>query len=100
MPTRNINLTDHFDDFVSLQVKQGKYRNASEVMRAGLHLLQQRSEEEAQKLTLLKRLAAEGFDQLDQGQGIILKDFDSLQAHIRKLGRRGIAKAKKKSQGA
>ena len=36
MPTRNVNLTDHYDQFVEGQVSAGRYQNASEVMRAGL----------------------------------------------------------------
>lgn len=100
MPTRNINLTEHFDAFVATQVSEGKYSNASEVMRAGLQLLEQRSAEEAQKLALLKRLAEGGLEQLDQGQGIVFKDFDALEKHIHALGRRGITMTKKKARGA
>ena len=33
MPTRNVNLTDHDDQFVESQVSAGRYQNASEVMR-------------------------------------------------------------------
>ena len=33
MPTRNVNLTDHYDQFVESQVSAGRYQNASEVMR-------------------------------------------------------------------
>ncbi len=33
MPTRNINRTDHFDDFVERQVSFGRYSNASEFVR-------------------------------------------------------------------
>jgi len=40
MPTRNINLTDHFDRFVQRQIDIGQYKNASEVLRAGLRLLE------------------------------------------------------------
>ncbi len=46
MPTRDINLTDHFDQFVGSEIKAGRYRNASEVMRAGLRLLEQQSRED------------------------------------------------------
>jgi antitoxin ParD1/3/4 len=37
MPTRNINLTEHSDRFVNEQVEAGRYKNASEVFRAGLN---------------------------------------------------------------
>ena len=100
MPTRNINLTEHFDAFVSSQVSQGHYRNASEVMRAGLRLLEQHTQEEVEKLAMLRKLAKEGFDQLDQGQGIVLNELDGLKTHIRNLGRQGVATAKRRSRGA
>ena len=86
MPTRNINLTDHFDSFVSEQVTSGRFKNVSEVMRAGLRLLEQRSREDEEKLTLLRSLAAEGFDELDRGQGIVLDGEESLNEFISRIG--------------
>ena len=54
MPTRNINLTDHLDDFIEGGVASGRYKNASEVVRDGLRLLEQRQAEDALKLERLK----------------------------------------------
>ena len=42
MPTRNVNLTDHFDNFIQARIKSGRFSNASEVVREGLRLLEQR----------------------------------------------------------
>jgi antitoxin ParD1/3/4 len=94
MPTRNIKLTDHYDRFVTEQVDAGKYKNASEVLRAGLRLLEQQSQTEAEKLTLLKKLAADGFRSLDQGEGLSLESEEGLRTAISKIGRRA-AKASK-----
>jgi len=62
----SIALGDHFADFVSSQVKDGRYASASEVVRAGLRLLEER---EAQLASLRAALiegeesgAAEPFD--------------------------------------
>ena len=33
MPTRNVNLTDHYDHFVESLIASGRFKNASEVMR-------------------------------------------------------------------
>ena len=88
MPTRNINLTEHFDQFVERQVDAGKFKNASEVLRAGLRLLEQQSRSEEQQLALLRKLAADGFRSLDQGQGLSVANESELRNAIAKIGRR------------
>lgn len=87
MPTKNINLTEHYSEFVEHLVATGRYKNASEVLRAGLRLLEQRTTEEQERLALLRSLAAEGFEQLDQGRGLKFSNQRHLAAHIAKLGR-------------
>lgn len=49
-------LTDHFVDFAERQVQEGRYGSTSEVVRAGLRLLEQ---QEA-KLADLRRALADG----------------------------------------
>lgn len=88
MPTRNVNLTDHYDEFVAALVEAGQYKNVSEVMRAGLRLLELQSQTDVEKLNLLRKLADEGFNELDQGQGLFLTGDDALVAAIEKIGER------------
>jgi len=88
MPTRNINLTEHYDRFIEEQVESGKYQNASEVLRAGLRLLEQQAQTEEQQLSLLKKLAKEGFDSLDQGAGLAFSGENTLRNAIARIGRR------------
>lgn len=88
MPTRNINLTEHYDRFVEEQVDAGRYQNASEVLRAGLRLLEQQTQTEDEKMTLLRQLAAGGFRSLDQGQGLNVASEKGLRNTIAKMGRR------------
>lgn len=95
MPTRNINLTDHYDRFVAEQVRKGRFRNASEVMRASLRLLEQQTREDREKLALLKSLAGEAFQQIDQGQGIEIAGEKQLTSFISRIGRRAAASAKR-----
>lgn len=95
MPTRNINLTDHYDRFVAEQVRKGHFRNVSEVMRASLRLLEQQTREDRQKLALLKSLADEAFQQIDQGQGIELEGEEQLTNFISRIGRRAAASVKR-----
>ena len=49
-------LGDHFDEFVSDQVRSGRYANAADVIRSGLRLL----EEHEQKVEALRRALVEG----------------------------------------
>jgi antitoxin ParD1/3/4 len=93
MPTRNVNLTGRYDQFVIEQVTSGRFKNASEVVRAGLRLLEQQNREEEEKLTLLRSLAAEGFDELDQGQGTVIDGQRQLRKLIGQIGRRAAQKA-------
>jgi len=88
MPTRNVNLTDHYNELVNQLVSSGRFSNASEVVRAGLRLLEAHADEENAKLTLLRCLALEGFGELDQGQGIVLDGEQQLAEFIAQMGRR------------
>lgn len=40
MKNTSISLGDYFDQFVQTQVSVGRYKNVSEVVRAGLRLLE------------------------------------------------------------
>jgi antitoxin ParD1/3/4 len=54
MATRNINLTDALDRFVTAQIASGTFQNASEVVRAGLRLLKAEEEQRAAKIAALR----------------------------------------------
>ncbi len=82
MPTRNVNLTDYHDQFVNEWVTSGRFSSASEVMRAGLRLLEQQAREADEKLSLLRSMASEAFQALDQGQGIAIESEDELAEFI------------------
>lgn len=49
-------LGDHFDAFVASQVEAGRYRNATDVIRSGLRLLEERET----KLQALRHALIEG----------------------------------------
>jgi antitoxin ParD1/3/4 len=68
MPTRNINLTERLDRFVETSVSAVRYQNASEVVRDALRLLEQRNEECALRLELLRAAVNEGEAALARGE--------------------------------
>ena len=74
MKNTSVPLGSYFDDFIKAQIAQGRYNNASEVIRAGLRLLE---DTENQALALNKAI----LDGLDSG---IAEDFDPT-AHLRTL---------------
>src|SRR5260370_19572288 len=97
MPTRNVNLTDHYDRFVEDQVASGRYKNASEVMRAGLRLLEGQTQEEAGKLAALRKLAGEAFDALDRGDAVTIDGNEQLRAVIGPDGKRAARRVERRS---
>jgi antitoxin ParD1/3/4 len=72
MTTRNVNLTDAFNRFIDEQIEGGRFADASEVVRAGLALLQRQEQEEALKLQALKRFAHDRFGALEAARGVTL----------------------------
>ena len=62
MPTRNVNLTDHLDTFLDRQTTEGRYKHASEVVRAGLRLLELQERAEEAKLDALRHASALGIE--------------------------------------
>ncbi|WP_438749283.1 type II toxin-antitoxin system ParD family antitoxin [Pararhizobium sp. O133] len=69
---------DHFDAFINEQVTRGRFNNASEVVRAGLRLL----ERDEAKFLELKRLIQEGIDDLENGDFVEFSDGDDLLAYV------------------
>jgi len=85
MPTRNVVLTDHHARVIERLVKSGRYQNASEVMREGLRLVEQRDAADAAKLKALRAAAKMGFDALDNGDYVELTR-DELPEFIARIG--------------
>ena len=86
MPTRNVNLTDHLDRFIDTGIESGRFSNASEVVREGLRLLEQREAEDRAKLEWLRAAARESFAALDRGEGMEFQSMDELAEFIEQTG--------------
>lgn len=70
----SISIGTYFDSFIKSRISTGRYKNASEVVRAGLRLL----EEEENKIMALREAIQEG---IDSG---VAHDF-SPETHLGKL---------------
>lgn len=80
MPSRNINLTDHYDGYVAKALASGKYKNASEVIRAGLRLLERQEAEDAAKIEALRASVRDGIQAYERGEYVAMEtpgDIDS-----------------------
>jgi antitoxin ParD1/3/4 len=66
MKNTSISLGNYFDQFVQSQVSAGRYKNVSEVIRAGLRLL----ENEESKAIALRNAIQEGLN------SPVVEDFD------------------------
>ncbi len=73
MKNTSIILGEHFDSFVSRQIKNGRYASASEAVRDGLRLLEEREV----RLTALRRALEEA-----ENSGL---ENDSLNGVIQEL---------------
>lgn len=83
MPT-SVALSPHFEAFIQEQVKSGRYNNASEVVRAGLRLLEdQHARAKIQHEEMRAAIAAGLASGSGQSADTV---FDRLEAKYRKLG--------------
>lgn len=87
MPTRNVVLTQHHETVIDGLVKSGRYQNASEVLRDGLRLVEQRETLELARRQALQDAAKVGFSDLDQGRFLDVAD-EELENFISSLGKR------------
>lgn len=70
----SVSLGEYYESFVDKKVSAGRFKNASEVIRAGLRLL----EEEETKIIILRNAIKEG---INSG---VTKNFDA-KKHLSKL---------------
>lgn len=78
----SVSLGNHFEEFVENRISKGRFKNASEVIRAGLRLL----EEEENRVTALKTAIEEGIQSGIAVSYNAKKHLESLKANKRLNG--------------
>ena len=82
MKNTSISLGNYFDEFVSSQVAIGRYKNVSEVIRAGLRLL----EDEESKTLALRNAIQKGLESPRVENFNFDENLKQLKAEKRKNG--------------
>jgi antitoxin ParD1/3/4 len=98
MPTRNVVLTDHQAAVIETLVRSGRYQNASEVVREGLRLVEQRAAEDSARLDALRKAADIGWADIAAGRHTDVAD-QGLADFIGGLGRQAAERARRASNG-
>ena len=94
MPTRNIVLTDHQADLVARLVASGRYRNASEVMREGLRLVERRESEDEVRLEAMREAADTGIADIAAGRFRTFVTAHTLEDHLSALSSEALSDLK------
>ena len=66
--TLNVSLTPELDQFINERVASGRYQSASEVVREGLRLLEEREERRQTALQELRELITVGLEEAKRGE--------------------------------
>jgi antitoxin ParD1/3/4 len=94
MPIRismNVSLTPELEQFVQSRLASGRYQTASEVVREGLRLLEEREEARATALSEIRAKIRRGIEQADQEE---LLDGDTVFEEIGQMSARRRANGK------
>jgi len=79
----NVSLTKELEKLVTTKVKSGLYHTASEVVREGLRLLEERDRLYELRLDEVRAEVKKGVDELDRGKGRPL-DVAGMKARLRR----------------
>ena len=75
----SISLGNHFEEFINIEVKSGKYKSVSEVIRSALRLLEREEKKEKELIKALKIGEQSGF----------VENFDPTE-HLKELHRQNL----------
>jgi len=92
MPTRNVVLTDHQAELVERLVREGRYQNASEVMREGLRLVEDKEKDVRARVKALREAARVGIADIEDGRYRTFGSTEDLGRHLGTVRDRALAK--------
>ncbi|MFT3883134.1 MAG: type II toxin-antitoxin system ParD family antitoxin [Gemmatales bacterium] len=88
MPIHQIELTPSQSRFISKEVKSGRYQDERAVLEAGLKLLEQKKDRQAEKVKKLRSLIKAGTDQLEQGKYTVIDGEKQLNEFFQELSKK------------
>jgi len=94
MTTRNVVLTERQQKLIDTLVQSGRYQNASEVLREGLRLVEQREAEDAAKLDALRSAIQVGEANIQAGRVQAFATPKELKRYLKGLAAKAIRNAR------
>jgi len=92
MPTRSVVLTAHQARLIDDLVATGRYQNASEVLREGLRLIENREAEYRARLHALREAARVGLADIDAEHFTSFESPTVLGRHLRRIADKAISR--------
>ena len=90
MPTLKVDLTEHQEEMIGSLVASGRYRDAGEVLRAGIRLLERQASEDEARLQALREAADVGIADIEEGRFRTFDSKESLRVHLSQLAENAI----------
>lgn len=88
MSARNVNLTDHLNEFLDEQVRSGRHQNASEVVREALRRYEAALAAESARVEAIRAVIREGRSAIARGDFVTIVGPKDAAALFSRLTRR------------
>ncbi|GAB3199604.1 type II toxin-antitoxin system ParD family antitoxin [Nocardioides hungaricus] len=75
-------LTERQTEFIEEMVSTGRYQNASEVLREGLRMVEERQRTYEAGLDAIRAKVRVAADQIDAGEGVRVSDEEQLESYL------------------